>query len=52
MRQALALPDIKERLDNLGFQPTPTTPQEHEKNLRADIETFTKIGHQMGLRPK
>lgn len=52
MRRALAAPEIKERLDNLGFQPTPTTPQEHEKNLRADIEVFTKIGRQIGLRPK
>jgi tripartite-type tricarboxylate transporter receptor subunit TctC len=52
MRQALALPEIKERLNNFGFQATPTTPQEHEKNLRADIEAFTKIGHQIGLRPK
>ncbi len=52
MRQALAAPDVKERLDNLGFHPSPTTPQEHEKNLRADIETFTKIARQIGLRPK
>lgn len=52
MRRALAAPEIKERLDNLGFQPTPTTPQQHEKNLRADIEVFTKIGRQIGLRSK
>lgn len=52
MRRALALPDIKERLDNLGFQPAPTTPEEHERNLRADIETFTKIARQIGLRTK
>jgi tripartite-type tricarboxylate transporter receptor subunit TctC len=52
MRRALALPEVKDRLEKLGFQPTPTTPQEHEKNLRADIEAFTKIGRQIGLRPK
>ena len=52
MRRALALPDVKDRLDKLGFQATPTTPQEHEKNLRTDIEAFTKIGRQIGLRSK
>jgi tripartite-type tricarboxylate transporter receptor subunit TctC len=52
MKRALALPDIKERLGNLGFTPAPSTPEEHEKNLRADIESFTKIGRQIGLRSK
>ena len=52
MRRALAQPDVKDRLDKLGFQATPTTPQEHEKNLRADIAAFTKIGRQIGLRQK
>ena len=52
MRRALMLPDVKDRLNKLGFQPTPITPQEHEKNLRADIEVFTKIGRQIGLRQK
>jgi tripartite-type tricarboxylate transporter receptor subunit TctC len=50
MRQALAHPDVKERLDNLGFTPAPSTPQEHDKNLRADIEAFTRVGQQIGLR--
>jgi tripartite-type tricarboxylate transporter receptor subunit TctC len=52
MRRALAVPEIKTRLDNFGVQPTPITPQEHDKNLRADIETYTKIGRQIGLRSK
>ena len=52
MKRVLALPDIKERFDNMGFHLAPTTPDEHEKNLRADIESFTKVGRQIGLRPK
>ena len=52
MKHALGLPDIKERLNNLGFTAAPSTPQDHEKNLRADIEAFTRIGQQIGLRPK
>ena len=52
MKRALALPDVKERFDNLGFTLAPTTPEQHEKNLRADIESFTTVGRQIGLRPK
>jgi tripartite-type tricarboxylate transporter receptor subunit TctC len=52
MTHALALPDIKERLENFGFTAAPSTPQEHEKNLRADIEAFTRVGQQIGLRSK
>jgi tripartite-type tricarboxylate transporter receptor subunit TctC len=49
MKRVLALPDIKERFDNFGFTVAPTTPEQHEKNLRADIESFTKVGRQVGL---
>jgi len=52
MKRVLALPDIKERFDNFGFQIAPSTPEQHEKNLRADIEAFTKVGQQIGLRGK
>ena len=52
MKRVLALPDIKERFDNFGFNVAPTTPGQHEKNLRADIEAFTKVGQQIGLRAK
>jgi tripartite-type tricarboxylate transporter receptor subunit TctC len=52
MKRVLALPDIKERFDSLGLVVIPSTPEEHEKNLRADIESFTKIAQQVGLRPR
>ena len=52
MKRVLALPDIRERFDNLGFNIAPSTPEEHEKNLRADIEAFTRVARQIGLRPK
>jgi tripartite-type tricarboxylate transporter receptor subunit TctC len=52
MKRVLALPDVKERFDNFGFNLAPNTPDEHEKNLRADIEAFTKVGRQIGLRTK
>ena len=47
--RVLALPDIKERLDAMGFAPAPTTPEEFDRIVRADIATFTKIGILAGL---
>ncbi len=52
MARNLALPDVKMRLYNLGFQITPTTPEEHEKNLRADIDMFARIIREAGLKSK
>ena len=46
----LALPDIKERFQPMGFAPAPTTPEEQDKILRADIETFTRVAKLAGLR--
>ncbi len=48
----LALPEVRERLQNLGFHIAPTTPEEHEKNLRTDIEVFTRIVKEAGLKAK
>jgi tripartite-type tricarboxylate transporter receptor subunit TctC len=47
--RALALPDVKERLHNIGFHIAPTTPEEHDRNLRADIEVFSRIVKEAGL---
>ena len=52
IRRIFELPDIRERLQNFDFVPAPTTPEEHDQILRADIETFTKLVKQAGLRPK
>ena len=52
MARNLALPDIKTRLKNMGFFIASTSPDEHEKNLRADIATFTKLVIELGLTGK
>jgi len=52
MARNLALPDVKTKLQNLGFTAVPTSPEEHEKNLRNDIAIFTKIVSEAGLKPK
>src|SRR5262245_60876368 len=50
--RVLDLPDIKERLKNFDFVPAPTTPEEHDKIIRADIATFAGVVKLAGLRPK
>ena len=49
-RTHLELPDVKDRLKNIDFVAAPSTPEEHDKILRADIETFKKIAF-AGLTP-
>jgi tripartite-type tricarboxylate transporter receptor subunit TctC len=45
------LPDISSRLESVSFNIAPTTPEETERNLRADIAAFTKVVKDAGLRP-
>src|SRR5204863_4494350 len=48
--RALALPDVNERLQAMGFVIEPTTPEGFDRIVRADIATFTKIAKLAGLR--
>jgi len=48
----LDLIDIKERLASMGVVPAPSTPEEHDKILRAQIETLSKVVRDAGLGPK
>lgn len=52
LARQLAMPEIKDRLQNLGFHVAHASPEEHEKNLRADLETFARIVKEAGLKPK
>jgi tripartite-type tricarboxylate transporter receptor subunit TctC len=45
------LPDIKERFKNFDFVAGASTPEEHEKIIRADIATFSGVVRLAGLRP-
>lgn len=44
--------EIKERLQSMGFNVAPTTPEEHDKNLRADLDVFSRLVTEAGLKPK
>ena len=48
----LDLPDIKERLQGMGYVSAPSTPEEFDKILREQIETLTKLVRDAGLRSK
>jgi tripartite-type tricarboxylate transporter receptor subunit TctC len=44
----LAMPGVREKLSAVAFHITPSTPEEHDKKLRADIAAFVKeIGLQV-----
>jgi len=50
--QAIAQPDVKERLARMDFDAVVTGPEDFERLLRNDLEIFRKIGKQAGLIAK
>lgn len=52
MARILSLPDVKERMQAIGFVPAPTTPEECDKILRAQIATLSRLVRDAGLRAK
>lgn len=50
--RVLDLPDIKERLQGIGYVPAPTTPEELDRIHREQIATLSRLSRDAGLRPK
>jgi tripartite-type tricarboxylate transporter receptor subunit TctC len=48
----LSLSDIIERLRPSGFILAPTTPEQYDRILREQIESFTSVAREVGLKPK
>ena len=48
----LDLPDVKERLQLVGFYIEPTTPEEYDRILRYQIESLSKVARDAGLLAK
>jgi len=48
----LDLPDIKERMQAMGFVPAPSTPEDYDQIRREQIETLSKLAIEAGLRAK
>jgi tripartite-type tricarboxylate transporter receptor subunit TctC len=52
VRRIFELPDVKERLRNYDYYVSPSTPDELDSILRADIATFSEVVRLAGLRAK
>ena len=52
INRILALPDVKERLQNISYVIAPSTPQEYEKILRSQLEGLVSLVRDAGLKPK
>lgn len=52
VRRIFELPEVKERLKNFDYLLAPSTPQEMDQIVRADIETFSEVARLAGLRLK
>lgn len=50
LRRVFEQPDVKARLLAMGFATAPTTPEEYDKIVRGDIETFGRMVRIAGLR--
>jgi tripartite-type tricarboxylate transporter receptor subunit TctC len=50
--RVLEMPDVKERFYAMSFDPSPTTPEEYDREVRRQIEVFTSVAKALGLIPK
>jgi tripartite-type tricarboxylate transporter receptor subunit TctC len=48
----LELPEVKERLQSIGYLPAPSTPDEYGALLRTQIQTLAKVTKEVGLRAR
>jgi tripartite-type tricarboxylate transporter receptor subunit TctC len=46
----VALPDVKERLDALGFAPVASTPEAYATQIKADIKTWSKVVREANIK--
>jgi tripartite-type tricarboxylate transporter receptor subunit TctC len=46
----VALPDVKERLDALGFAPVGSTAEAYAAQIKADIETWSKVVREANIK--
>jgi tripartite-type tricarboxylate transporter receptor subunit TctC len=49
---ALALPDVKERLAQAALQPVGNTPEQFAVVIKSEIERWTRAAHELGIGPQ
>ena len=47
--RVMALPDVRDRLVKLGFSYKPNTPDDFERQVRADVERISALARKTGL---
>lgn len=50
--RVLDLPDVKKQMETINFIPAPTTPEEFDRIIRAQLVTFDRVARQAGLKAK
>lgn len=50
--KALSQPEVKSRLDALGFTAVVNTPEEYGARIKKDTEIWPKVAHEAGLDPQ
>ena len=50
--EALAAPEVKERLAQSALMPVGSSPKEFEALIRADLERWSKLGRELGIKPE
>lgn len=50
--RVLELPDVKERMYAISFDPAPTTPEEYDRIIRQQLEMFGRVAKEIGMIPK
>jgi tripartite-type tricarboxylate transporter receptor subunit TctC len=52
IRKAITTPEVRARLESLGFEVLGDTPEEFEATIRTDVEIFRKIVTTAGIKPE
>ena len=47
--RVLELPEVRQQMDAMTFEPAPTSPEEYDRILRALIKTFSRVARDAGL---
>jgi tripartite-type tricarboxylate transporter receptor subunit TctC len=50
--KTLALPEVRERLAQAALQPVGSTPREFAAVIRADVERWGRLAHELGIQPQ
>ncbi len=50
--RVIDMPDIRQRMQAISFDPAPSTPEEYDRIVRNQLEIFAKIARAAGLTPK